>query len=469
MSASHAKANVGSVCLVRHRYPPGRWKKPAVPEYAPNWVLSLRMPGMRVPLRKSSQHAICAPCLATAGAPTQVRPECRCQKPAREFGQSWLEDERALWTGLRDERMKLPGARRPKAVVMIAEVLEIYSTHGPKDADKQARRVRYLLEQATGLRMEDMTMELLMAPREMILRWAAMRQWYAEKWSMRADPGKEIAPVDAWRQLRARWEALPPRERMPDLHTVRQANTTIRGHVRDLKCVFSRTSRTMYLPGLDLPLTPKLEEIQLRLPGPKGLVMIPDEAYRRMWDDMEKLRAGEPWRKVDPLKLWTALQLAQSLGPRTIELKTARPAWLEGDVLVLKNRPEEGFILKAQAQAPERHVRLSAEVVEAIRRIQTPESLLGLSPGEREQFFRRGSEWIRQYIPTGKHTWYWFRKLAGSLRYQSEDMEAAGRFLGHAPGSKVTADTYVRPLHQVVESISAAELHPDRLRLGSAG
>src|SRR5690349_1709781 len=52
-------ANIGSVCIIRQCYPADRWKQPGVPEYAPNWIASLKIPGLKAPKRKSTQHAIC--------------------------------------------------------------------------------------------------------------------------------------------------------------------------------------------------------------------------------------------------------------------------------------------------------------------------------------------------------------------------------------------------------------------------
>lgn len=454
-----ARANVGSFCLVRQPYPKSRWSNPAVPEYAPNWIVSLWMPGAKAPQKRSSQHEICAPCMK-AIKPNEERPDCRCRRPANEFAGNWLKTERERWTGERTERIQ--GARRPKDTVMLSAVFDLYKEHGPQEREKEAREARYLLEQATGTRFEDMTLDLLLdRPRELILKWAAMRQAYAERgWSMR---GETRPPADAWAQLRADWAAGTIRK-TPDRDTVRPVNTTITSHLRSLKQIFSKTSRTNYLPGLDLPPTPKLAEVVLALPCRRGFCMIAPETYRLMHEGMEKLKA-------DDFTLWTALQLQGSVGVRTKELMAIKPHWLErtgGETfVVLKNRPEEGFYLKARHRAVTRRIRLPQHVVQALDSIRTETSIFGQTPWKTEDMVKRGSDWLRRYIPTGPHTWYWLRKLAGAIKYTAGETKDAGSLLGHAPGSTVTAGTYI-DLLEPVDGITLDQLHPDRLQLARA-
>jgi hypothetical protein len=455
--------NAGSVWLIRQAIPKVRWKNQGAPEYAPNWIVRLRVSGGN-PENKSSKHAICDACMATVKSPTQERPDCRCQKPAKDFADAWLKKALTDWQDGRMESFRT--VRRLKSEVPLQPIFEMYEKNGPQEARQQRQRATNLLEQATGLPLAKLTTKALEDdPASLVVRWAAMRQVYAERgWDAR----KGSAPKDAWERLRLAWEegSIP---RLPDRKTVRAVNTTINGYVGALKGIFSNVSRTNYLLGMKIPPLPVLMTVELGLPKPKGFRHIEPQKYKAMWDAAQVLHDED-------LQAWVALQLAWRTGLRTVELRSARPHWLvrregnpqkenNGTFLVLKNRPEEGFYLKAKFRGMVRDIRLPQDLVDAIDKVKSTESLLGtMYEGQATDLLRRVSAWIRQFVPHGPHTLYWFRHLAGALRYTTGDTKAAGSLLGHAPGSPVTGDTYIE-LVEPVEALSDEELHPDRVRL----
>jgi hypothetical protein len=461
--ASPSLPNVGSVCIVRQAIPQKRWKNPTLREYAPNWIASLRMPG-GVKKNHSTMYEICPLCLGTVGTPTSERPDCRCQKPARKHAEGLLEEARRTFKegGSTNE---LRGQRRPKSDILLSTVFDLYEKHGPDDARDRTQAGVQILEQSTGIPYEKMTISLVVTGiTARVLKWAAMRQEYASRgWNSR----KGTAPADAWQTLRADWDA--GKIKPVDFKTVRQVNTTIMSFLRSFKSIFSPKSRTLYLPGLKLPETNELRDTQLALPGPKGFRRLAPGKYAEMREAATKL-------KEEDLRKWLVLQLDWRVGWRTIELHAIKPHWLEkregnpadamnGTFLVLKNRPEEGFYLKGRTSATVRSIRLPQDIVNAIAKLQTPDCIFGtMSKTEMSDLGREVSAWIRQFIPDGPHTHYWFRHLAGALRYTTGDTKAAGALLGHRPGSTVTADTYI-DLLAPVDALSDEELAANRLGL----
>lgn len=428
---------------------------------------------------------ICAECLAVPAAesPGKVRAGCKCQRPLRVTLEKWLDEWRgqqrkAALRGDVGALAVLRGLGEARESLKLSRVAEVYVKHGPKDAGKRVAHLRAMVEDS-GLVWESQTMDLLIKdPLKWVRRWAEMRQEHFRRgWSVRGDE-----PGAAWAQLRA-WHAAGKGKL--DRGAVAAVNTTISGYLRDAKSIFGPEARTNYHGELRVPLVPEFLGIRLSLPKPKGMTRIDDGSYQKMWDAAAALRNENK-------RLWVLIMLAWRTGLRTVELLGARRDWLEtaadGSVcLVLKNRPEQGFRLKAKDRALVRPIALDAAFLaeilevasvktagrkrrqsdepEAVDVVKDEDSLLGArTPGAAADLGRAASAWIRQFVNEGPHTLYWFRKLAGSIRFTQGDMKAAGALLGHAPGSTVTGDTYADLLARV-PALGDDEIAPGKVSL----
>jgi hypothetical protein len=507
----------GNFWLIRQKSSSGGWKR--------DWQVKLSLPGSGKDRMESGRTfvpeacAICADCLAVpAGmSPTKVRPGCGCTRGLRVFYERFLKQQRKAHALLvKEERFgEIEALVAPRAKMRFGEILPLIRENGPKGSRQvNGYALRNLVEGIFGGRLEEVAIEDLTWAR--IVDWARMYQEYGRRgWTVREVRGQrsegrgqieEEQEKDGLR--RSRWgelRGLLASGKLPklDVETVAPWNTTIKTVVRMVKACLGNKARSMMLLSVAdrLPVLRWTEPkaAVLALPCPKGRQFERGQ-YERFWEALPKLRVSDP-------QLWLYLQLALKLGTRSREPLAVRQHWLEAEadpdgrttgnvVLLLQNRPEEGFYLKARDRSRPRLLALERDVVEVISQVMCPVlaprvggkgwkralrfgkggERLGLADavGARQDhvsvlgcrtrtdgavLYRRASAWIRGFVPGGSATLYLLRHNAITARAVHEGPMAAAQAAGHALGSTVTLSTYVEP-QQVLRALSDASLAP---------
>ena len=445
--ARKQRITVGGFFLVRQKRPELQWVEGDVSSrYFPAWRVKLSLPG-GVQRMLSSALGICPKCLAVPAdkTPTKERPSCGCQVEARRFGQAALEAELAVW---HDERMTALGSWRLRSAgVTNAKVRETYEANVPmsgrKNYLKNVSRWWSIMEEALGRDPGPLSPSVLTW--ELALDWIQMRQeFYRRGWSRRGGVPADIA--DPWAVLRAELKAkrLPP----IDKASVSEGNTTIKGYINAARAVLGPTSRSEYLRGIELPDLSSFMEGKIKLPSPKGHREIEPDHYHAMYEAAPALAAEDP-------ALWVVLQMLWRFGCRPIEVWHATPDWIEhdaeGPIFVLKNRPEQGFViseedeeekpfgfaLKARDRAIERRLRIAPDLWKVMQGIQTAGSLVGAGSRTAAQRLveRSANEWVRRFLPRatyGQHGVYLLRHYVGRLVARRHGVTMASLWLGHA-------------------------------------
>lgn len=479
---------LGSYCLTRVR-------SPHHSGYNPYWQVRLSLRGQRVRVESANKTVpercrICDECLAVPAelSPGRTRAKCECQSGVRRFYDGYLERMSKVHGELvrRGRFDKVDELLVEREAMCFGEIVPLIESKGPKGSrGKNVHALRNLVEGRFGVSLELVRIEDLTWRR--VIEWARMYQEYGRRgWTARAAVQPAIddeQSVDRGEVARERWAVLRgllESGSLPELDTETLApwNTTIRTVVRMVKAVLGAKARSVMLLDVAdrLPRLPWVEPKQgvLALPAPKGR-QFKREGYQAFWDELPKLRAGNP-------RLWLYLRLLTKLGARSKEPLSVREHWLEQDadgkvILVLKNRPEENFRLKAGTRAIERHLELEPDVVEVIEKVmcetwmpavrgkgwrrglrkgaggaelsadrQVPVSVLGCrTRRDGEDLYREASAWMRRFVPEGSATLYLLRHNAITQRAMHEGAEAAAAAAGHAMGSSVTLNTYVEP------------------------
>ncbi len=436
--------SVGNHCLIRKKRPRARWADPGVPEHFPKWFVKLSLPGQPAKW-ESSKMDICGDCMAVPAtvSPTVARPDCRCQKPVKRWAAEWHKTEATLWQDGRIETLRAMRAKRDAPTV--DEFERVYLANVPaqqrKGAKKNMRCIRAIIEEATGRAAGAQRMSALTQP--LALTWIRLRQaWYAG------------GQKPSWADLRRKLDAgqLPGVDR----GTALPGNNTINSYINCAQAALGRTARAYYLPGLALP--PMEDFLAVgKLPAPKGFVPIPAEDYSRLHAAHAALHATD-------LQLWFIVALLRYLGLRSIEVAAARPGWIEREgeaaCLVLRNRPEEGFHLKARARAIERRLSLAPELLAAMTQVATDDSLIGArnKSDAYDLVYRKASKFLRPFLAGRRGAAHEMRKHLGSVIYSAEGLETAAANLGHAT-TDTTKQVYVAPL-MALPMIDAARLAP---------
>lgn len=196
------------------------------------------------------------------------------------------------------------------------------------------------------------------------------------------------------------------------------------------KAVFRNPGR--HLPGIKIPAVVAqfrsahgMDNVR---DGLTGFVPIPPDLIERMDTAADSHRADSP-------DVWKCYVLMRRCGMRPIEVWQARTHWLERDAsgratLALRDRPDEGFVLKNS-------------VARFIGLDDTQASVFAGDPGAfvicpgasltaRQNFVQRVfSSWVRQFLPSRRSSAYELRRLSGSEVMERDGIEAARYFLGH--------------------------------------
>lgn len=270
-----------------------------------------------------------------------------------------------------------------------------------------------------------------------------------------------IAAEMDWSRLRARLDSLPPLD--PD--TRRPGNTTINSMMNHAHCVLGQRAQTFRLAGLELP--PNVAEfcsIGKIAEEPAHFVPIPAEAYGAMHAASAQLALDDP-------EAYRVNQLIRKLGLRACEVMAARASWLETDehgfrhaqaggrLMVVKDRPGEGFWVKSGA-AKARFLPVDAALVALFD--GRGERLVADTPHAAEQAIRRHNAWLRRFIPERQKAGHELRKHVGALIYSRHGATAAAEYLGHA-SPEITMRHYAAYLNQL-PIIAEADLASAALR-----
>lgn len=263
-----------------------------------------------------------------------------------------------------------------------------------------------------------------------------------------------------WTQLRRALDAgdLPPL----NVDTRAPGNTTINSMVNQAKAVFSDRARAFRLRGAEIPdLSTGFGALPRIAVPPTGFEPIPSDVYARMHE------ASIALQKEDP-QLWLVNQMLRRLGLRGGELMSARDTWLwedvqgwrregRGWVLVVKDRPEEGFYTKSGA-ARARYLPLDDDLAAIL--VGRTGLLIGVETrgAAYDLVMRRHNRWLRQFLPDRQKANHELRKHIGAIIYSSLGKEAAADYLGHA-SADVTERYYSAWLQQrpVITQLDLAE------------
>ncbi len=410
---------IGDYSLRRQPKPRSRWADPHRPEYYPAWTVRLQLPAR--PRRDvSSKVPICELCLAVPQKmnPAKERPRCRCQGPARKWADERLRAEGRLWREGRVDALRGLGERSTSP--SIGALFDAYEGGMPARMQAGARRnmaaLAAIVEQTTGKAARPQSVDVL--TKRLALDWMQIRQ------AARDLPGRTD------RELRAMLAAGDLQALQTDVPLA--GNATINSMLTKARAVVGRKARTYYLGDLGDRLPPLTGFLQLsRLPAKVGHQALPEETAAAL------VALGERWKKSEPEK-WLAFAMMAGMGLRPSEALAARGHWLEEidgqPVLVVKNRPEDGFWLKARAKARARRYAVPPAMQALVRGREGFLVAPGLSKtGRSNLVYRTMSGEIRKVVGDDvKDTNYLLRKAAGSAEYTEKGKEAAAARLGHA-------------------------------------
>lgn len=402
--------------MQRNRKPDG--------SFYPRWLVQFRLPG-GVRRRESSLLPICERCLAVDDA-AESRASCACVRDARSWGKVRLEELALEWKAGRLETKQEPAVKP----LTLAEVAAVYRERGPDEAGKNLQSLALVIEAGMGRHGEAIWKTRLdeLAPD----MWDEFAWCYQERerrgWT---DRTKEV-PADAWQQIRRAMPAHPD----PDRECATTGNTSIISHMRKAKSVLGPESRDSYLKPLRDRFPDSLRrwwETKIKVRVPDGRFSLSAEVYEKMWN-------GLPALKQDDAQVWALIRLHWTTGLRPCESRAARLSWLEQDaagtvLLVVKNRPEEGFTMKDSTTRQERPWPLPVDLVNILPQLADAEtgSLLGCATeGQWDRVYRRASAWLREMGVEGSQTLYNLRKLVGTVKLATEGAEAMRDALGHS-------------------------------------
>jgi len=435
------------------------WMDPKVPEFQRNWTVTFYMPGMAPKFMtagsKVVRYRICDRCLAEVENPVVTRPRCDCQQRANAWAEAWLETQTVLLQ--RGELERLAEMRAPKRTASLGDWLDLYLLRGPDDRRARVNALRAMVEEVTGLPLESATWETLTSG--LVITWAEMRQEAGRRGWLGLGRGKNM-PGDGWEQIRAMRSArlLPPL----DTQSVQPWNTTILGYLVQAKTVFGDKVRAYALRELVIPELEDFRAASLPIQTPKGHKAITPGQLMGLLTAADELRRSN-------VRLWVVNQMLMRLACRPVEVMAARPSWLEvvggRTRIVIVNRPEEGFELKAGAKATERRIWVPEDLAVGMREVMVEGSLIGARLSRKGKYVTSArqlveyehSQWLRSAAGlTGTQTNYILRHLGAAERMTSEGAGAAGALLGHADESLVRS-TYGANL-ATLEALSDAEI-----------
>lgn len=431
------KTLIGSFVIYRTKKAASHPSFAAKP-WNPNWTVRFNMPGETRKDKVARYYPVCPDCLACEGDPVKLRPNCACIEDVKK----WAKSEQAVMTEAlrRGDLKKKEEWLNPKRVARLADVLALYEIRGPDDRKQRLNYLKTIWAQATGRQFESMQWADL--NRNLILDWAELRQEAGRRGWLGLGRGKNM-PEGGWQKLRDIKAGRIQGERLPalDTRTAQPWNTTILSYLTSVKSIFGETARRNVLRELLLPDLTEFLEFTLDLPTPKGHKAMTRDQLQALLTGADKLRKSDP-------RLWVVNQLLMRLSCRPAEVEAARPSWLEKlkerTRIVITNRPEEGFMLKAGNDATERRIWLPADLAAAIHEVMTATSIFGArtKTEARDMVYYLHSQWMRKTASLdGTQTNYLLRHMGAAERMTSEGAGAAAALLGHS-SEKLVKSTY---------------------------
>jgi integrase len=243
--------------------------------------------------------------------------------------------------------------------------------------------------------------------------------------------------VEQWRALLERYRARALAG--PDKWGVKRVNISANSVVRMVRMLFSpKARRSGIYEGLVLP--------DVILPG---VELLPEPGVRYdagVWRDLKGMgRALAELRLVDP-GVWLAVKFSAQAGLRAGEIAAMRWGWLRrrGSGGVVEVREGADWSPKSR----DRVVALSEvdwHLINEFRGADDAFVLPGDSVTARGKVLRRARAWVSGWMVPGARTkkrLHELRKHLGSVVLERDGLDRAAQVLGHAPGSRVTADHY---------------------------
>lgn len=183
-----------------------------------------------------------------------------------------------------------------------------------------------------------------------------------------------------------------------DLATRRPGNSAINAAVRSAASIFIPRLRPAYAEeGISIPEDAAVIQWLPVMHLPPALS--DDDGLICWWESLP-----------EALPEWFAVGLARFAGLRSAEIAACRPEWLEGDSIVLRDRPEEGFLTKTGK--PYRALILRPELADAIRASEPGELIVQPSFHDRREWFERVlPRLVRPFSPDAKKPLHRLRGL----------------------------------------------------------
>lgn len=444
------KLAIGSFCLARNKKDGGG--------YESRWLVQFKLPGADRK-RESSKLPICGKCLKDEKA-LQDRVKCECQKEARSWAAVRLDEMALKWKGGRLEKSE----KKVKALTL-GDVKKIYEVRGPEERKDNLRALAFVVGVPLGRHGEEVwktTLDELVPDLWDEFAWC-YQEYERQGMTERAEAEDEDAPrkermAAVWMKIRKQMPEHPD----PDRETATTGNTTIISQMRKAKSVLGPESRDSYLK----PIRDSFPDSLLKWWGTKinittadNRFSLPPAVYAKMWHELPALK------QVDP-QAWALIRLHWTTGIRPVEAQSANVKWLEQDedgavLLVVKNRPEDGFKLKDRTTKQQRPWPMPADLVEVLPKIVSEDgNLLGCdTPGQWDRVYRRASAWLREMGVEGSQTLYNLRKLVGTVKRANEGGEAMAGALGHS--NVKTGDAFYAGTSQAIKALTDAELSPE--------
>lgn len=447
-----ASNSIGSFRLFRQVRPRARWADPQTPVYDPCWIVEFNLPGLREK-RESSKLPICRLCLADP-SPLKNRPGCRvenCQADVQRWASVRLGELSGDWKAGRLDA----GQGRPSQRLSLEDVRALYEQTGPDDRTKNLRALEMVTCEVLGRTWKEVYLD------EFSPDWWDRFAWMyqeAERRGWLKRDGKK--PDDYLQQLRRAC----PEHPMVDRSCATSGNGTIRSTMRKAKAVLGQESQDHYLKPLRdrFPTSPgflRWQKTKVTVRTLDSRFDLDPEVYEAMWESLPTLRQDDP-------QVWALIRLHWTTGVRPIEAEHARTTWLEVEpesgrvLIVIRNRPDEGFTLKDADTRQSRPWPLPTDLVELLPHIAIPGgSIFGCqNPGQWNKIYRRANAWLRSCGVPGQHTLYNLRKLVATVKVALEGQDAAAAALGHKHAT--TTMGFYAGQSQVITPLSDADLAP---------
>ena len=235
-----------------------------------------------------------------------------------------------------------------------------------------------------------------------------------------------------------------------------RADASIRSSINQARSLFSPKLKHLYSKTLRLPKTFgfSLRELNLKT-STNEFVPIPEPIVQAMEKEArEILRLEEP-------SAWRGYLGMSRLGMRNNEVVAVRSHWFEVHngtrLLVLKDRPEEGFKLKnslpgAIGVSEELWTQLTEGLAEGWDYLINEKT----ATDRHDAIYRTLTAFVRKHLPDRQKAAYELRKWSGSIVATRSGIYSAQQFLRHK-SVKIT-ETYYATYLKTIHAVSSADL-----------